>query len=99
LLIAIIMLNAIFVQFYFGPLFAIPVEVLGPNMTATTTGVGNFFANLGAFTFALLLGALKDATGSFNAGFYAMAGACLVALVFTILLARVNQKQSYPAAV
>ncbi len=98
-LIAIIMLNAIFVQFYFGPLFAIPVEVLGPNMTATTTGVGNFFANLGAFTFALLLGALKDATGSFDAGFYAMGGACLVALVFTILLARVNQKQSYPAAV
>ena len=99
LLIAIIMLNAIFVQFYFGPLFAIPVEVLGPTMTATTTGVGNFFANLGAFTFALLLGALKDATGSFDAGFYAMAGACLVALVFTILLAKVNQKQNQPATV
>lgn len=99
MLIAIIMINSIFVQFYFGPLFAIPVEVLGPNMTATTTGVGNFFANLGAFTFAYLLGALKDATGSFDAGFYALAGACIVALVFTILLARVDQKPAHPAAV
>ena len=97
LLIAVIMVNSIFVQFYFGPLFAIPVEVLGSHMTATTTGVGNFFANLGALTLTYLLGAIKDATGSFDTGFYIMAGACVVALVFTILLGRTIRKPVHAA--
>ncbi len=70
----------------FGPLFAIPSEKYGAQITGTTSGIGNFFANLGSFTFAYLLGALKDASGSFESGFLAMVGACLVGLVFTIFL-------------
>ena len=59
LLIVLIMVNAIFVQFYLGPLFAMPVEILGKRMAGTATGFGNFFANLGSFTFVYLLGVLK----------------------------------------
>ena len=44
LLIGIIIINAFFIQLYFGPLFAAPVEILGTHMTGTATGFGNFFA-------------------------------------------------------
>jgi sugar phosphate permease len=93
-LIAVIIVNSLFIQLYFGPLFSIPVKALGSHLTATTTGIGNFFANLGAFTFAYLLGALKDATGSFSIGFYTMAGACVISLIFTIMLAKIDRKSS-----
>lgn len=92
LLIAIIMINGFFVQFYFGPLFAMPVEIVGKRMAGTATGFGNFFANLGSFTFVYLLGFLKDTSGSFEIGFYAMAGMCIVGLVFTFVLNRMRQK-------
>ncbi len=96
LLIILIMVNALFAQFYLGPLFAMPVEILGNHMTGTATGFGNFFASLGAFTFVYLLGVLKDASGSFDSGFYVIAGTCVIGLMFTVLLARFRHK-SVPA--
>lgn len=92
LLITLIVINGFFVQFYFGPLFAMPVEIVGKRMAGTATGFGNFFANLGSFTFVYLLGFLKDTSGSFEIGFYAMAGMCIVGLVFTIVLNRMRGK-------
>mgnify|MGYP001426367630 CR=1 FL=1 len=86
LLIILTLINAIFIQFYFGPLFAVPVEKYGAHMTGTLSGFGNFFANVGSLTFTYLLGLLKDQTGSFESGFYAIATACLLGVVFTILL-------------
>ena len=59
-----------FVQFYFGPIFALPLDRYGARMMGTLSGVGNFFANLGAFSFTYLLGALKNQTGHFGSGFY-----------------------------
>jgi sugar phosphate permease len=98
LLITVIMVNAIFVQFYFGPLFAMPVELIGKHMAGTITGVGNFFANLGGFTFVYLLGALKDVSGSFETGFYAMSGMCIIGLLFTLFLAQEIRKSIKPPA-
>jgi len=92
LLIALIFINAIFIQFYFGPLFALPVERYGIRMMATLGGFGNFFANLGAFSFTYLLGALKDHTGYFRSGFYAITGACLVGLVLTLVLEEMRRR-------
>ena len=97
LLITLILINGFFVQFYFGPLFAMPVEIVGKRMAGTATGFGNFFANIGSFTFVYLLGFLKDASGSFETGFYAMAGMCIVGLVFTFVLHRMRQKTDKPA--
>lgn len=79
--------NAIFLQLYFGPLFAVPVELLGSQRAGLSTGFSNMFANLGGFTFAYTIGALKDVTGSFEVGFFALSGACIVALVLTAVLA------------
>lgn len=56
----------------------------------STTGLNNLFANLGTFTFALLLGALKDATISFSVGFGLVTEVCVVGLVFTAAPARVR---------
>jgi len=86
LIITLNVINAFFIQLYFGPLFAIPVEKYGSLMTGTLTGYGNFFANLGGFSFTYLIGLVKDHTGHFESGFYIIAAACLVSLAFTILL-------------
>ncbi|MBI4529825.1 MAG: MFS transporter [Deltaproteobacteria bacterium] len=91
LLVGLIFLNAVFIQFYFGPIFALPVEKYGAHMTGTLSGFGNFFANLGAFTFTYLLGLLKDQTGRFEAGFYTIAAASLVGVVFTIWLEQMRR--------
>lgn len=85
-------INALFIQLYFGPLFAIPVERYGSHMTGTLTGLGNFFANLGALSFSYLLGFVKDRTGQLEWGFYTIAGACLVSLLFTILLKHMKER-------
>jgi len=90
LLIIVIFINALFVQMYFGPLFAFPVEVLGTRTAGISRGFSNLFANLGAFSFIYLLGGLRDLTGSFNSGFYAIIGICLVGLVMTSVLARIR---------
>lgn len=95
-LIALIFLNAIFIQFYFGPLFAVPVERYGAGMMSTLSGFSNFFANLGGFTFTYLLGVLKDQTGYFESGFYAISVACLLGLVFTILLEKMRHHDVRP---
>ncbi len=86
ILIAVIMLNAIFVQFYFGPLFALPVERLGQHMSGTITGISNFYANLGGFTAVYILGILKDTSGTFASGFYFLAALCIIGLILIVPL-------------
>ncbi len=96
ILIVVICINAFFVQMYFGPLFAIPIDILGTRTAGTSGGFSNLFANIGAFSFIYLLGILKDTTGSFDFGFYAIAGVCFIGLVFTILLAQMRHKVTVP---
>ena len=91
LLVVVIAINSVFVQMYFGPLFAVPIEILGKRTAGTSTGISNLFANIGTLTYTYLLGALKDATGSFLSGFLAIAVTCVVGLAFTWLLARMRR--------
>ena len=92
LLVALILINAIFLQMYFGPLFSVPVEILGVRRAGISSGFSNFFANIGGFTTTYLLGALKDSTGVFKHGFFAISGACFVGLALTFILARMRRK-------
>lgn len=87
LVIAAVVLAAAFIQIYFGPLFRVPVQLLRTPAVGVTNGFSNFCANLGGLTFAYTLGAVKDATGSFDGGLYALAGLCLIGLVATGMLA------------
>jgi DHA1 family inner membrane transport protein len=91
LLLAVV-INATFSQLYFGPLFAIPIELFGQRNAGFIAGFGNGFANLGAFTFIYALGAVRDATGSFTAGFEAIAVACVVGVLCTVALGRERRR-------
>ncbi len=96
LLIGAICLNAVFVQFYFGPLFSIPMEMLGARRAGISSGFSNFFANLGGFASTWGIGVAKDATGTFDAGFYVIAGCCLVGIAFTMYLAVIKRGWTPP---
>jgi MFS transporter, ACS family, D-galactonate transporter len=80
---------AFFVQIYFGPLFEVPIRHLGTRVAGVSNGFSNFWANVGGFTFAYTLGAVRDATGSFAIGFYALAALCLVGLGATAAVGRI----------
>jgi MFS family permease len=88
LLIPVIVVNGLFVQLYFGPIFNVPLQILGQGAAGVTSGYGNLFANLGGVTFAYLLGAFKDTTGSFSSGLYLLAALCVGGLTCTLTLAR-----------
>jgi sugar phosphate permease len=92
LTIVMVLVNGAFLQMYFGPLFSLPVDILGARKAGISTGFSNFFASVGGFSATYLLGALKDTTGTFRYGFYVIAGACFIGLIFTILLAKWRQK-------
>jgi MFS transporter, ACS family, D-galactonate transporter len=92
LLVCVVAVNSIFVQFYFGPLFYVPVEVLGQRMAGMSTGFSNMFANLGALFFAYALGVVKDRAGAFTWGFVGTSVACLLGLVLTVVLARMRRR-------
>lgn len=91
-LLLVIAVNSIFLQFYFGPLFLVPVEVLGPRIAGTATGFGNLFANIGGFLTAWTMGALKDRSGSFTSGFMTIAAICLAGVLLSVILARLRKR-------
>ena len=77
----------VFMQSYFGALFALPIDLLGPRVAGVASGFGNFFANLGGFTCGLLLGILRDRTESFAWGFGLLAALALAGFVLGLFLA------------
>jgi nitrate/nitrite transporter NarK len=92
LLVVVIAINAVFLQFYFGPLFFVPVEVLGQRIAGMSTGFSNLFANLGSLTFAYLLGVVKDKAGTFAWGFAGICAACIVGVALSVVLSRIRNK-------
>ncbi|HEX9194367.1 MAG TPA: MFS transporter [Burkholderiales bacterium] len=96
-LVLVVAVNSIFLQFYFGPLFYVPVEVLGPRVAGISAGFSNMFANLGALTFAYALGVVKDTAGAFKWGFLATSAVCVIGVVLAAVLARVRRKALAPA--
>jgi sugar phosphate permease len=92
LLLLVIAVNSIFLQFYFGPLFLVPVEILGPRIAGTATGFSNLFANIGGFLTAWAMGAIKDQSGSFQAGFISISVICLIGVALSLILSRMRSK-------
>jgi predicted MFS family arabinose efflux permease len=83
--IALVAVISFFVQVYFGPLFALPVEALRLKEAGFATGFGNFFANLGGVAAVFALGLLKDLSGGFVLGLDALAFLCVVGLLPVVL--------------
>ena len=96
LLVAIVCVNSTFIQFYFGPLFAVPIEFLGPRRAGISSGFSNFFANIGGFASTLGMGWIKDTTGSFTLAFLAIAACCLLGIAFTGYLALIRRNWTPP---
>jgi len=86
-LVLVVAVNSVFLQFYFGALFYVPVEVLGPRVAGTSAGFSNMFANLGALVFAYSLGVVKDTAGAFKWGFLATSAFCVVGVALAVVLA------------
>jgi DHA1 family inner membrane transport protein len=92
LVVLVIAVNSVFLQFYFGPLFSVPLEVLGPRVAGMSAGFGNMFANIGALTFAYALGVVKDASGVFKWGFIATGAVCVIGVGLSVVLARMRER-------
>ena len=88
----VVAIGSIFLQFYFGPLFFVPIEVLGPRTAGMATGLTNLFANTGGLLTAYALGVVKDAFGSFAGGFIGIGGMCLIGVALSVALARVRKR-------
>lgn len=93
LILTVVAIQSAFIQVYFGPLFEVPIRLLGASATGTINGFSNFCANLGGLTFIFALGAVKDATGSFDVGFLSLAALCVVGLMATGFLSRLGNVQ------
>jgi len=96
--VACVLVAHVVMQLYFGPLFSIPVRVLGASRAGLITGVSNGCACLGAVTFSWALGWTRDLTGSFTPGLLGMAVACGCALVATAVLARMLRTHAAPTS-
>ncbi len=94
LIIAVIFVNAVFLQAYFGPLFTLAVEILGPDKTGVSNGVSNMFAIFGGLVTSYLMGVLRDATGSFELGFYSICVLCAVGLILTLILETMRRRKA-----
>jgi MFS family permease len=90
LIIAAIFVNAIFIQMYFGPLFNLAVEKLGQEKTGISNGISNMFAIFGGLVSAYLMGFLRDATSSFQWGFYSICILCAAGLALSFVLEKVR---------
>ena len=87
----VIAVNSVFLQFYFGSLFLVPMEILGPRVAGTATGFANLFANIGGVCAAFALGAVKDYSGSFTWGFVGISLLCLAGVGLTLWMARIRR--------
>jgi sugar phosphate permease len=97
-LLAIVAVYSIFHGFYFGPLFLVPVEVLGSRVAGTTIGFSNLFANIGGFVCVYSLGAIRDAAGSFAWGFRGISVVCLAGVALAVVLSRMRMRALNRAA-
>ncbi|TDV35322.1 sugar phosphate permease [Actinophytocola oryzae] len=84
--VVVVAVNAVFIQVYFGPLFAIPVAHLGFRTAGVASGFGNLCANVGGFTCSYAFGILRDTTGSFRPGFLTLAVLCVAATLMTLTI-------------
>jgi len=91
-LLLVIAVGSVFLQFYFGPLFYVPMEVLGQRTAGMTTGFSNLFANIGGLLTAYTLGIVRDNAGAFTWGFVGISVLCLAGVALSVILARMRNR-------
>jgi nitrate/nitrite transporter NarK len=86
-------ITAIGVYAPYGPLWAIPTEIIPAGVVGAALGLQNAIGNLGGYNGPKFFGVLKDATGSFHAGFYFLALSLALAAIVTLILGRSMTKK------
>jgi sugar phosphate permease len=81
-------ITAIGVYAPYGPLWAIPTEIIPAGVAGAALGLQNAIGNLGGYNGPKFFGVLKDATGNFHAGFYFLALSLALAAIVTLILGR-----------
>ncbi len=76
------------------PIWAMPTQFLTGASAATGIAAINSIGNLGGFAGPTLIGLIKESTGSFEGGLYAVAAMLVLSAVLVPLLARRNAKQT-----
>jgi ACS family tartrate transporter-like MFS transporter len=78
------------------PLWAMPTRFLSGPAAAAGIAAINAIGNLGGFAGPVMIGWLKDLTGSFLGGLYFVAGLLLASALLVVLLARGNPALAKP---
>jgi len=74
------------INFVRSPAFTIIPRIFGAETAGSLSGFHNTFASLGALALPLLLGVVKDATSSYDIGWFALStlmiiGTALIAVI------------------
>jgi ACS family D-galactonate transporter-like MFS transporter len=83
-----------FIQFSFGAAFAYPVKIIGSRSAGFVSGFSNTCANLGGLSAAYALGVVKDTTGAFAPGLYALTLTCTFGVLAALMLGRSGKSQA-----
>ena len=74
----------------------LPSNFLSGTAAAAAIAAINSVGNLGGLIGPSLVGWLKDTTGSFEAGLYAMAGFALISAIVTLIAVRAPRRRVEP---
>jgi MFS transporter, ACS family, tartrate transporter len=81
-----------------GPFWPLPSSFLTGTAAAAGMALINSVGNIGGFMGPFVVGWIKDSTGSFNNGLYALAGFMLLAAVVTVAGVQAPRRRPAPAA-
>lgn len=80
-----------------GPFWPLPSTFLTGTAAAAGMALINSVGNVGGFVGPFLVGWIKDATGSFANGLYALAGFMVLAAVVAAVGVQVPRRRALPA--
>ncbi|MEG2434300.1 MAG: MFS transporter, partial [Acinetobacter sp.] len=73
------------------PLWSMPTLFLSGTAAATGIATINSIGNLGGFAGPVMIGWIKDQTGSYAGGLYFVAGLLILSTVLTLILSMTNK--------
>jgi ACS family tartrate transporter-like MFS transporter len=80
-----------------GPFWPLPSTFLTGTAAAAGMALINSVGNLGGFFGPFIVGWIKDSTGRFDNGLYALAGFMVLAAIITLLGVRAPRPRAAPA--
>lgn len=83
---AFLIIAGFFVFAMHAPFWSIPMETLPAALVGAALGMVSLIGNIGSFVGPYIMGAVQQATGSFNVGMYVLIGSLLIAALLTVFI-------------